>query len=63
MKYKDFNKSDVSPLILSINMMGENEETGPKKPVRLTPPKFPKRKSATPRATNIYPNICMLICY
>jgi hypothetical protein len=31
--------------------------------VRLTPPKFPKRKSATPRAINIYPNICMLICY
>ena len=24
MNYKDFNKSDVSPLILSINMMGEN---------------------------------------
>ena len=47
----------VSKTPTTINIIGENDDTGPINPVRFMFPKFPSKKSIAPSAINIYPII------
>ena len=47
----------------TINIIGENDDTGPINPVRFMFPKFPNKKSITPSAINMYPIICINVFY
>ena len=44
---------------ITINIIGEKDDAGPKNPVRFMFPKLPSKKSITQSAINMYPTICI----